>query len=413
MTAKRLGRRLPTVVRRFPSTGGLGRADLQSRSLPAPAAAAAAFLAGRAAVWVVAILVTLVVPADRALERAGGGAVSSGVGHMFDLWARWDSVWFVRIAEHGYARPPEAAAFSPLYPGLLAAGGRLAGGRYVLAGIAFSLVCAAAAAALLYRLGSELLDEGAARRAVLYLAFFPMSFFLGAVYGESLYLLLALGAFVSAEHGRFGTAGLAAGLAILTRGAGVALLPAIALLALRAPSPRRALAGLALALPVAAAAPLVLLAAGRSPLDVLRAQELWQRHLSPAGPFGGVVAGAVKGWRAALSLGSPHGAYLPWPSELANLLFLMLFLALTVVAWRRLGAPYGLFAALSLALPLSVPSTPSPLLSLPRFGLVVFPFFLALATLGRRPRVNGAILAFSGCGLVLALAAWTSWHWVA
>ena len=158
-------------MRPSPSTAGnLDRAAQPIRAVPAPAAAAIAFLAGRALVWVVAILVTLAVPVDRTLERAGGAVVRSGAGRALDLWARWDSVWFVRIAEHGYARPPEAAAFSPLYPGLLAAGGRLAGGRYVLAGIAFSLVCAAAAAALLYRLGSELLDEGAARRAVLYLA---------------------------------------------------------------------------------------------------------------------------------------------------------------------------------------------------------------------------------------------------
>ena len=44
----------------------------------------------------------------------------------------------------------------------------------------------------------------------------------------------------------------------------------------------------------------------------------------------------------------------------------MLFVPLTVVAWRRFGAPYGLFAMLSLALPLSYPSSRWPLLSLPR-----------------------------------------------
>ena len=59
---------------------------------------------------------------------------------------------------------------------------------------------------------------------------------------------------------------------------------------------------------------------------------------------------------------------------------LVLFALLTVIAWRRFGAPYGLFAALSLAIPLSVPSERWPLLSLPRFGLTIFPLFLALAS---------------------------------
>ena len=93
--------------------------------------------------------------------------------------------------------------------------------------------------------------------------------------------------------------------------------------------------------------------------------------------------------------------------------FLVLFLALAVIAWRRFGAPYGLFAALSLAIPLSVPSSRWPLLSLPRFGLVVFPFFLALAVLGGRPRVHTAIVGVSALLLGVAVAQWALWQWVA
>ena len=56
----------------------------------------------------------------------------------------------------------------------------------------------------------------------------------------------------------------------------------------------------------------------------------------------------------------------------------------------------------SLALPLSVPSERFPLLSLPRFGLGRFPVFLALATLGGRPRAHTAILGTSA--LLLGVA---------
>ena len=86
---------------------------------------------------------------------------------------------------------------------------------------------------------------------------------------------------------------------------------------------------------------------------------------------------------------------------------------MTVVAWRRFGAPYGLFAALSLAIPLSVPSERWPLLSMPRFGLVVFPFFLALAVLGRRPRVHTAVVVVSAIFLGVVCAQWALWQWVA
>jgi hypothetical protein len=84
-----------------------------------------------------------------------------------------------------------------------------------------------------------------------------------------------------------------------------------------------------------------------------------------------------------------------------------------VIAWRRLGAAYGVFAAASLAIPLSVPARAWPLLSLSRFGLVVFPFFLALSTLGDSPRRHTAIVALSSVFLGVAVVRWALWQWVA
>ena len=101
------------------------------------------------------------------------------------------------------------------------------------------------------------------------------------------------------------------------------------------------------------------------------------------------------------------------PVSLEALAFLVLFVALAVVAWRTFGAPYGLFAAVGLALPLSVPSERWPLLSLPRFGLVLFPLVLALAVVGRRPRVHTAIVAVSSMLLGVFVVQWALWQWVA
>jgi hypothetical protein len=99
--------------------------------------------------------------------------------------------------------------------------------------------------------------------------------------------------------------------------------------------------------------------------------------------------------------------------NLEALAFLVLFVVLAAIAWRRFGAPYGLFAALSLAIPLSVPSERWPLLSLPRFGLTIFPLFLALAVLGGRPRAHTAIVAVSSLLLGVSVAQWALWQWVA
>src|ERR671937_522546 len=215
------------------------------------------FLWSRAAIWIGAIFAFLWFEPNRPPNAARWDSpLIHDLGYGTDIWARWDSVFFVRIAEHGYDKA--SAAFGPLYPGLVSALGYVFFGHYVLAGIVVSLAAALGAFVLLHRIAEERLGVEGARRALLYLALFPTALFLQAVYSESLYLLLALAAFVLAERGRFAASGLTTGLAILARVAGIALLPALVLLAWRSRDPTRALAGLTLAVPVAALYPLLL-----------------------------------------------------------------------------------------------------------------------------------------------------------
>ena len=368
------------------------------------------FLWSRSAIWLVALAaLVLFEPNRHPLADRWDSPRLHELGAAIDVWARWDSVHFLRIAEDGYDQAP--AAFFPLYPALVALIGRLLAGHYVLAGVLVSLACTLGAMALLYRIAEERLGAEGGRRALLYLAFFPTALFLQAVYSESLFLLLAVATFVLAERGRFVAAGTLTGLAILTRPAGIALVPALALIAWRARESRRALAALALAAAIASVYPLLLWWQLGDPFAFVDAQDRWHRELSPVGPLGGVWDGL----RAVATGDTPSGAA-PMHAAAVNvegLAYLALFATLTVVVWRRFGAPYGLFAALSLALPLSVPSERWPLLSLPRFGLVVFPFFLALAAIGRSPRVHGAILGTSGLFLGLGVVRWSLWEWVA
>jgi hypothetical protein len=59
-----------------------------------------------------------------------------------------------------------------------------------------------------------------------------------------------------------------------------------------------------------------------------------------------------------------------------------------------------------------VPASDWPLLSMPRFGVGIFPLFLALAALGSRHRAHTAILGASACLLGLAVVQWSLWQWV-
>jgi hypothetical protein len=378
------------------------------------------YLWSRAAIWIAAIFAFFFFEPNRH-PNAGRWDTPRlhELGYFTDIWARWDSDFFLRIAQNGY--DGASAAFPPLYPALIAALGRVFFGHYLLAGLVISLLCCLGSFVLLQRLAAERLGADGAQRSVLYLAVFPMALFLQAVYSESLFLLLVLAAFALAERRRFAGAGLVAGLAILTRAAGFALLPALALLAWRHRERLRALAGIALAVPVAAIYPLVLWQQLGDPWAFSDAQDRWHRHLSRAGPLGGIWHGLVAGWRGVEQFVVGHGTNVPGTNpmhaaaeNLQALAFLFLFLVLAVAAWRRFGAPYGLFAAVSLAIPLAYPSSRWPLLSLPRFGLVIFPFFLALGAMtGAKPRLHTAVVACSALFLGVAVVQWALWQWVA
>ena len=366
------------------------------------------FLWSRLALWAAALFALLAfVPNRHPNADRWDSPRLHELGYGIDVWARWDSDWYLLIAQEGYADSPSSTpAFFPLYPSLVAGLGRVLAGHYVLAGVLLSLTACAVAFVLLHRLALERLGADGARRAVLYLAIFPTALFLGAVYSESLYLALALGSFLLAERGRFLGAGAVAGLAMLTRPVGIALLPALAVLAWRSSDRRRALLGVASALPVAAVYPILLGLWIGEPFAPLRAQEgIWERALSWAGPLGGLWEGF-----AAIADADPARTLALNVQQLA---FTLLFLALAGFAWRRFGAPYGIFALASLAIPLSFPAERFPLLSMSRFGLVVFPLVLALAALGARQRLHEAIVAVSSLLLGVAVVQWALWQWVA
>jgi len=354
------------------------------------------FLWSRAAIWLLAIVA--VVGFDGALNARRGewdSARLHDLGSAIDVWARWDSDWFLKIAADGYSWPSSTPAFFPLYPFLVSGGAFLLLGHAVLAGVLVSLVAGTVAFVLLYRLTVDRLGDEVARRAVLYLAVAPTSLFFGAVYSESLFLALTLAAFVAAERGRFWRAGLAGGLALLTRSSGFALIPALAVIAWREPDRRRALAGVALVPTLFLLYPLMLALWIGRPLAFVDAQSVvWERRLSPAGPFGGIIA-AVE-----------H-------RELVDLGVAFALVALGIVAWRRIGPAYGVYALTSVALPLTFISDKVPLWSMQRFAVVVFPAFMALATLTRRPRVVAIVAAILAAGLAVYVVRWALWYWVA
>jgi hypothetical protein len=311
----------------------------------------------------------------------------------------------------------------------------------------------------------------AARLAVLLTAFAPMAFFFSAVYSESLYLALSVGVFLCARRGRWAWVGMLGALATATSSAGVMLLLPAAMLYVWGPredrgpdfQPRQSpIMGSVRRLPLQAASarftPRNIHAAVRSRIapryrmrrDFLwlalmpvglglymaylafsggealmpfRAQDVWGRHF--AGPYLGVwdgVKAAVAGARQLLSGQRAH-VYFPAaggsPTIVAGhnlmlLAFLIAAVPMIVGVWRMLPPAYGVYVIAALALPLSYPVASQPLMSLPRFLVVLFPLSIWLgAWLAAHPHARVPVLVASGVLMAFFVAQFATWHWVA
>ena len=359
---------------------------------------------------------------EPALTHPLGGAGDLALAPL----ARWDAVWYLRIADSGYGER-ERAAFFPLYPLLVRAVGALGGGSpgaRLIAAYAISLAAFLAALVLLHRLTVLELGRPLAGPTLLLLAAFPAALYFGAPYSESLFLLVSVGAFYAARTGRWAWAGAALAAATATRSAGILLLVPLAFLWWDQERLRRrpGQAGwLALAFAGIGGYALYLGLAEGDALAFLDTQDAWFREFSV--PLGGVWDGLVAAFEGARQLlsGSREPVFFDEaggdPFRIAALnLMLLAFLVFAIAAaagvWRRLPAAYGAWVTVALLLPLSFPVGPQPLMSLPRFLAVLFPIFMWLALVCEERGLTTRVAAVSAAGLGLFTAQFASWHWI-
>ena len=345
-------------------------------------------------------------------------------------FARWDSVWYLAIAQGGYDHEASRTAFFPIYPLLLRAVGLVIGSDLV-AGVIVSVVAFWIALILLYRLVSLELDSELARVTVMLVAFCPMAYFFSAVYSESLFLALSVGCILQARMGRWAWAGVLGAIGAASRNSGVMLVVPIVLMFLYGPRGDRPppdadaerFAGWRRVLPRYPITPAIAWA-GLVPVGLapFHAQQVWFRHF--AGPFGGIWTGAVAAWDGLRQLlhGPPPPLYFDKaggdPMKVAGqnvLLFAFLVLGAVgiVGVLRRLPIAYGAYCLAALALPISYPVTPQPLASLPRYEVVLFPLFMWAATWLERRRLTQPALASMAVLLGLFTAEFATWRFVA
>ena len=152
-----------------------------------------------------------------------------GVRGWLEIWNRWDSLNYQKLAQFGYSATGEMQpllVFYPLYPWTV----RLftfVTRDYLASAFIVSTVASLVTAIVLLRLVELDYSKELAQRAVWFLFIFPTSYFLHNGYTESLFLMLALSCVFAARKQRWLLAGLFGALTCLTRANGLVLVPAL------------------------------------------------------------------------------------------------------------------------------------------------------------------------------------------
>jgi hypothetical protein len=322
-----------------------------------------------------------------------------------ELWAQWDSGHYIRIATEGYSFAPGTETnipFFPLYPLLIrvvmVAIGRVDTQTATLVG--FIIANAALFVALLYlaALVTRDLSLSVARRTVVYVLVFPMTFFLSAVYAESLFLATGAACVYHARQGEWYRSGLAGGLAALTRPYGFLLVIPIAIEMWHQRAPVRFLPSIAL-VPAGLAVYLgYLWWQFGTPFIYFEANQQWRRGLNnPLTTLENYIRGPL--------------VLYDWPYSVLDIVSMVAMAILVVVGWRLIPRSYLAYAATGVLFALT---SGVAWFSASRHALALFPIIIILAVLGERSRAFGwAWLVLSAVLAVGFMARFAAGHWVA
>ncbi|MBC8030251.1 MAG: glycosyltransferase family 39 protein [Pyrinomonadaceae bacterium] len=326
-----------------------------------------------------------------------------GVRGWFEIWNRWDSINYQKLAEFGYLATDEMRprlVFYPLYPWVVRVFA-LVTQDYLISAFLVSTLASLATAILLYRLVTLEYSKELAQRAVWFLFIFPTSYFLHIGYTESLFLMLAIGAVLSARKQQWWLAGILGALTCLTRVNGLVLIPAL------------------------------LVEAGNQYWTTRRWQWQWLAIGLVGLGFGGYlllnyhVTGDALAFSSIMRQNFHKSLTWPWTGidstlgalnreaadaemiGIQELSFIVLGLVCTIVSWVKLRPIYSVWMTVNWLLFTSV----TFVLSVPRYTLTMFPIFILFGMLAARRIWMAAITFWSllYLGLFASVFVWGRW----
>jgi hypothetical protein len=320
--------------------------------------------------WVLAIKLALFVFVAKSYQILQNERVI-GIKAALNLWNRWDSLHYLKLAEFGYSSADVVKSwFYPLFPWCIRAVAFVTR-DFLISGLVVSGVAGIAAALIFRRLVELDFSRAVALRSVWFFLIFPTAHFLHVAYTEALFLALVIGSIYAARISRWPVAGVLGALAFATRPNGIVLIPALGVEALHQLWVQRRWnwRWLWIAL-VPAGFGLYLLVNWKVTGDAFWflsvRQKLFAMHFGP--PWEGIQA-AIGNLRRSPTDAETVGAQ--------ELYFTFLMLICTIVSWFKLRPVYSMWMTGNYLLITCV----SFLSSMPRYALTLFPMFILFALL--------------------------------
>lgn len=357
------------------------------------------YLIGSALLWrgalFAVIFATRVVIPERAFRK---DVVAFPESRFWDSFARWDSIWYWKVATKGYylEQGQSDIAFFPGFPFLTRALAHLTGDVWS-AGLIIVNLSLLGSLFFLYGIARHYFDDADARRAPLWVLMFPASIFLSSFYTEAPFLLAVSAAFYFYERDQLLLAGVCGCLAALTRLTGILLLPAFLFGLLhrnhyrfRDVFPK----GLALLLiPVGLLGVMYINheVAG-DPLAFVKAQAAWNRHAMF--PLVTMVEDVQR-------FATNQGVQFTFDYVAVMVLF-----AVVAASLHKLDLAHSIFALGSVLVPLCS----GRVTAIERYATSVVAVYLMLTYATRNPQVERFVIYLSSIFLALHAVFFSSWY---
>ncbi len=373
------------------------------------------FVAWRVTLFIVAFVAIILVPlfggrfpySDTALQVTGLPAWIWGFGNF-------DGVHYLRIAQNLYS-DAFVQAFFPLYPLLIRIFSVIlprnpvldpqvfVDPSYFYSGLILSNTFFLLALFALYKLIRIDFDNKTTVKSIVLLLVFPTSFYFGAIYAESLFLLLAILSIYFVRKEKYKLSGVFIALASLTKVFGIILVLIYLVEALKGK----------LSFPK-------LLGAIIAPLGILA--YMYYLYISFGDPFhfvnsqyafgaerlaDGIVLLPQVLYRYIMMLISLPPVSLSYLNVVTELAFTLIPLAFLVIVYKKMHFSYWLFSVIALL----IPTLTGTLSSMPRYALIAFLALPLIAVTGKK--YYKPIVVIFGLLQVLLLSLFIRGYWVA